>query len=465
MTSLMLSASLLLAGCGAAGTAVETETSGAQEQTAETEQSADARLWDGEQTELHVVFPGGTSAPADLEVVEAGINEVVAQYMDATVKLDILEWGVFTDQQKLMLSSGEDVALIFTFDSSRNYASSNQVMDITELCETYAGNAVEALGKYADACRIDGRLYGLPTYHEYTSSSGLVARTDLLEELGVDPESVETWDDIEEILAKAKEAYPDRNIIGPVEVGAGTMDYYNEGKFDILTEGIAVRVDGDGTEVLNYYDTPEFMELAQKAYDWNQKGYFMPDATTVTDTRQALLSAGNLFGYIGPIHPGTATQELKNSGVEVTALAVNPKVLSTSKVSNAQYMVPTGCKTPEKAVKLLDIMLTNPDVANLLMYGVEGSDYVIKDAEQNIVGYPEGITSSNVGWNNETWVAGNGFLAYVWESDPADIWQQYGEFNASATTSPLYGFTFDTTNVKTEITAITNVMLLFTAEF
>mgnify|MGYP000287861409 FL=1 len=45
-------------------------------------------------------------------------------------------------------------------------------------------------------------------------------------------------------------------------------------------------------------------------------------------------------------------------------------------------MVPTGCSTPEKAVKLLDIMLTNKDMANLLMYGVEGSDYVIKDEAQ-----------------------------------------------------------------------------------
>ena len=36
----------------------------------------------------------------------------------------------------------------------------------------------------------------------------------------------------------------------------------------------------------------------------------MADATTVTDTRQDLLAAGNTFGYIGQIHPGTATQEL-----------------------------------------------------------------------------------------------------------------------------------------------------------
>lgn len=468
-TSLMLSAALLFAGCGSAGenqnTAVATEdTVSAETQAGGTDTSSgDEKLRDGKQTQLRVVFPGGTSSPADLEAVEAGINEIICGYMDATVKLEILEWGVFSDQQKLMLSSGEDIALMFTFDSTRNYAATNQVRDITDLCNTYAADALEELGIYAQACQIDGKYYGLPTFHEYTKDSGLVCRTDILEELGIDPLNAKTWDDIENVLAKVKEAHPEMNVLSPVEVGSGVLDYYIEGKFDVLTDGVGVRMTEDGSKVLSIYDTPEFMELAKLAYDWNQKGYFMADATTVTDTRQDLLAAGNTFGYIGQIHPGTATQELKNSGVKVTTIPVGEKALTTGNVNFAQYMVPTGCSTPEKAVKLLDLMLTDKEISNLLMYGVEGKDYIVKDEAAGVVGYPEGVDSSNVGWNNETWLAGNGALAYAWESDSADIWKQYEEFNASAVPSPLYGFTFDTTNVKTEITAITNVIKKYKA--
>ena len=68
-----------------------------------------------------------------------------------------------------------------------------------------------------------------------------------------------------------------------------------------------------------------------------------------------------------------------------------------------------------------------------------------------------------MGWNNETWLAGNGSLAYVWESDEPGIWDTYKEFNDSAKVSPLYGFSFDTQNVKTEITAITNVITKYKA--
>lgn len=437
------------------------ETNVSTENNDESVDGGDDKLFDGEVSKLKVVFPGGVSSPASLEAVEEQMNEIISQHMDAEIDLEILEWGVFSDQQNLMLSSGEEAALIFTFDSSVNYASSNQVLDITDLSQEYAQDALDMFSKYVEACKIDGRLYGFPTFHEYTKSAGLVSRTDILEELSIDPDSVKTWEDIEGVLAKVKEQYPDMNILSPVEVGSGVLDYYNEGKFDVLIDGVGIRVDNgdsDDIEILNLYDTPEFMELANLAYDWNEKGYFMADATTVTDTRQSLLAAGNTFGYIGQIHPGTATQELKNSGVEVTTIPVNNKVLTTGNVNFAQYMVPIGCSTPEKAVKLLDIMLTNEDMANLLMYGIEGADYVIKDAENNIVGYPEGVDSSNVGWNNETWLSGNAALAHVWESDSPSIWEEYLEFNDSAIVSPLYGFTYDTENVKTEITAITNVI-------
>lgn len=469
--SVLLMASLLFTGCGSAdGTQATTSKgdqskdkadNGTSDQTAA--QQEDKALFDGRKSILKVVFPGGTSSPADLQAVEEGVNEIIGKQMDAVVSFDILEWGVFSDQQKLMLSSGEDAALMFTFDSSKNYASTNQVKDITDLCNLYAKDALALLGIYAEACRIDGKYYGLPTFHEYTKNSGLICRTDILKELNIDPASVKTWDDIEKVLAAVKKAHPDMNILCPVEVGSGVLDYYNEGKFDVLTDGVGVRIKSDGSEVLSIYSSPEFMELAELAYDWNQKGYFMADATTVTDTRQDLLAAGNTFGYIGQIHPGTATQELKNAGVQVTTLAVGVKALTTANVNFAQYMVPTSCSAPEKAVKLLDLMLTNKDMANLLMYGVEGKDYVFKDKAKGIVGYPDGVNSSNVGWNNETWLAGNGSLAYVWESDPADIWKQYEEFNASAVTSPLYGFSFDPANVKTEITAITNVISKYKA--
>lgn len=420
-------------------------------------EDVDAVLKDGNVVTLKVAFPGGTGAPASEEKVEAAINEIIADYMDAEIDFEILEWGVFTDQQSMILSAAEDYGLVFTFSGTSTYAATNQVLDITELAAKYAPNASAEFEKFLPACMINGKLYGFPTFHEYSYYGGLEACTSILEELNIDPASIKTWDDVEGLLALVKEKHPDMNILICAD-GNMLNQYYNVGVFDEITDGVAIYADDEETKVINMYDTPEYQKLAEVAYDWNNKGYIIPDATTYTETRQELLAAGNSFGFIGRVHPGSVTQELKNSGVQMTVMPICTDIVRTGGVNFAQYMIPVGCKNPEKAMKLLDLMYTNEDIINLLSYGIEGEDYEIKDAENRVVGYPEGVDQSNVGWNNETWLVGNGVKGYVWESDPVDIWQQYEELNNSSAISPLYGFTFSTENVKPEITAISNVL-------
>ena len=464
-----------LAGCGSTGdTGTAADTEPAAEQTdsgqgtdagvdAATESDAasetDSVLKDGNLVTLKVVCPGGTASPGSKGEVEAAINEIIAPYMDAQIEFEFLEWGVFQEQKNLILSSGEDYSLVFTFDSSRNYAMSHQVLDITDLLPVYAPGLTEEMGTYFDACKIGGRLYGVPTFHEYASRHGITGMTSVLNELSIDPESIQSWEDVDAMLAKVHEAHPEMNCLVPVDTNMILSGAWSNASISKIIDGVGVYAEGDPLDVVNIYATPEYMEeVAKRAYDWNQKGYVIADASTIPEARQELLAAGNSFAFCGGIHPGTKTQEAKNAGVDVTTMPIDRAVLNTSSVDFAQYMVPTACSTPEKAVKLLDLMYTDPDIVNLISYGIEGKDYEIKDAERNIIGYPEGVDSSNVGWNNETWLVGNGELGYVWETDDPDIWEQYRELNENSVKSCIFGFTFDPQNVKTQVTAIQNVI-------
>ncbi len=439
----------------------DVETSAAADTEADTSAAADTDsiLKDGNVVTLKVVCPSGIASPGSKQEVEAAINEIIAPYVDAEIEFEFLEWGVYQEQKNLILSSGEDYALVFTYDSSRNYATSHQVLDITDLLQTYAPGLTEIMGNYFDACKIGGRMYGVPTFHEYASRHGITGMTSVLNELSIDPESIKTWDDVDEMLAEVHEAYPDMNCLIPVDGNMIISDGWSRAKFSTIIEGVGVYADGDPLNVVNIYATPEYMdEVAKRTYEWNQKGYVIADASTIPETRQELLAAGNSFAFCGGIHPGTKTQEAKNAGVDVTTMPIDRPVLNTSSVDFAQYMVPTACSSPEKAVKLLDLMYTNPDIVNLISYGIEGKDYEIKDAEKNIIGYPEGVDASSVGWNNETWLVGNGALGYVWETDDPDIWEQYKDLNENSVKSCIFGFTFDPENVKTQVTAIQNVV-------
>lgn len=459
-----LAGSMLLTGCGSSGNDVADSKPADSEQSDQAQEAAaadekDPVLFDGEDSEILMYFPGANSNPASLAEVESALNEILSTRMDGHLKIQILEWGVCADQYNLMLSSGEDVSLIFSPSGRyRTYASKGQIQPITDIYEKYIPTAVAEMGKYIDACYYGEDLYGLPTFRNMAQGTGFICRKDILEETGISIDSVQTWEDVEKIMEAVKEKHPEMDILCNGLAKNGILDGVTATAFDEIQSGVGQIFGGDGTKVVNIYETEEFREICDLAYDWNQKGYFMSDATTNADTRGSLVAAGNTFGYIvGTMYPSFLTQETTSCGYEMVGAYIGDPVLTTYNAGAHQWLVPTACKTPEKALTVLEMLYSDPVAQNLFYYGIEGKDYEIKDEANGLIGYPEGVDSTNVGWTNQTWITGNGSIAYVWETEDANVWNDLKEFNDSAVLSPMYGFTYDSSNVTNEITAITNV--------
>lgn len=160
----------------------------------------------------------------------------------------------------------------------------------------------------------------------------------------------------------------------PSDLNNGCFANYVKGEFDVVTSGVGVDIDddaSDGITVINTYDTEKYKEMAEKAYDWNQKGYFMPDSTTNTTTRQDLFRANTAFSYYGSQHPGTATQETMNSGKEIVSIPIGRSTISTSSVNFCQWAIPAQCENPKKALAVLNLLYSDSDFQNLFRYGIE----------------------------------------------------------------------------------------------
>ena len=94
-------------------------------------------------------------------------------------------------------------------------------------------------------------------------------------------------------------------------------------------------------------------------------------------------------------------------------------------------------------MKFLEKMYIDPEVANLLAWGIEGKHYQIIDEENGIIDYPEGVDASNIGYNlNLGWVFGNQFLDYIWNGDSPTLWEETDEFNKNAQASDAFGFSY-----------------------
>lgn len=108
-------------------------------------------------------------------------------------------------------------------------------------------------------------------------------------------------------------------------------------------------------------------------------------------------------------------------------------------------------------MQVLNEMYTNPDVANLLIYGIEGKYYEVVDEENDLIDYPEGVTSDSLGWTITAWHFPNELIAHKWVTDGAGIWDETRAFNEACHPSQAKGFVWDSSNVTNEIVACTTV--------
>lgn len=430
---------------------------GKNEETSSSEKSV---LKDGEMSELVVTFPSITSSQSQIEKVEKKLNEIIAPKIDATVKIQQVEWGTMQDQYNLMLSSGDDVDLMFSIAQASNYQSRGQITPLDDLLKEYAPTVYEENKQYWPALTIEDEIYGIPTFCDHYNNVGLVCRTDILEEMGVEPESKITQEELNDLLARVKEKYPDMYMLTMAD-DAGTICKYYPYVMDAasLESGAGVIEKEDGTlEAVNMYATDEYREMAEQAYEWQQKGYIVPDVNTTEAWGDFSVDEGNVFGYLASVKPGYNVEKAIGHDHEMSQLYVKESRMGTGNVKAFQWVIPTNSDTPEKAMAFFEMMYTTPEIMNLFCYGIEGEDYEILDAEKGIAGYGETVTADTDGWKAECYMMGNSKIAHVWDGNPENYWELLEESNNEAIVSPIFGFVFDTANVRNEITAIANVI-------
>ena len=130
--------------------------------------------------------------------------------------------------------------------------------------------------------------------------------------------------------------------------------------------------------------------------------------------------------------------------------------ISSTSVASMPWTIPISAQHKEAAMKFLNECYTNADIANLLAWGIEGTHYKIGD--DGLATYADGVDASNSGWNHSMgWMMPNQFLTHVWEGNDPDLWTEMKEFNTNAKVSKASGFSFDSTNVANELTAVQNV--------
>jgi putative aldouronate transport system substrate-binding protein len=187
----------------------------------------------------------------------------------------------------------------------------------------------------------------------------------------------------------------------------------------------------------------------------------MKNPGTNTETGGNLVKSNVGFSYLSPLKPGIDSQESKNTQMPMVSASLGEPVSTTFGVTTMMWGIPQSSKIPEDAMKFLNLMYQDKELVNLLSWGIEGKHY--EKVSETLVKYPEGVDATNNGYNlNMNFAMGNSFLSYIFEGNDPELWNQMDDFNKSAIKSKALGFNFDSSPVKTEVTAVTNVVNKYT---
>lgn len=404
------------------------------------------------------------NVPDDTSDVEEAINQITREKIGVEVHLMPLSISDYQQQVSLAVQNGE-IDLFHTIGDFGNDVSSEMCYDITDIIDTCAPEAKALMeDEWLATTTKDGRLYGIPTLKPFALQPMLIYRTDIAEELNLDMESVTSAEDLTEIFAQVKEAYPEMTPLAPVTQGdSGLTRWIPEIDWlgDSYSNPTGV-LQGDSLTVQSFYDLPDFEKYTSLVRDWYENGYIMMDAATTTSAAAELMSSGNYFAYSASYsYPlaDTAAALSAPSGYEVGAIALGDAYLDTSAINSVTQVVASTSENPEAALKFLNLTYTDEDVINTMLYGIEGVDYVKND--DGTVSYPEGQDSTTVPYTAQLscGVLGNFFIQWPLEgsgSEESLEWED--EQNHNAASSPAMGFGFDTSEVQTQYTAVSNVI-------
>lgn len=404
---------------------------------------------------VKILAPGDASTDDCAKISEAA-SKITEEKFNTKVELTRVGFGSYDQQVNLTLASSEKLDLMYEYCGNVTSAiSSGQIVPITDYLDSYGSDMKSQISDSDWKCvTFNGDIYGVPANKEKATGWGFAMNKEMADATGIDYSSIKTEEELEPLLEKVKEMYPD---VYPIVSNNGSMSLMTD-QDDLGGDiGSLESASGDNTTVINYYGTDEYMNEMKLRYDWAQKGLLMPDASTSTENANSLIGAGKGFGRFTNTKPGIEKEMEKEVGKEVVVLEMVKSYTTTTRVDIVWY-VPHNSEKPERAVQVLNEIYTNPDLANLFINGLEGKHYEFVDKEKGIVNYPEGVNASNTGYTSLPWAWPNETISYIWEGLDSDIWDQIQEFNKDATVSPAKGFAWDNTEVQNEVTACANVV-------
>lgn len=460
LLAVMMLASLLAACGGSGSTETKPAANAAGDPKADAAAPAEAPVIDfnEEPYEVSIQFISLFEENKDLEAVEAALNEITLEKINCTVDIVPLFIGDMGTTTSLGVAGDEKldivgVGLTTPMDSMVN---DELLLPLDDLLAERGQGALAVTEHVAAAQKINGVTYAVSGYPYAAMAGGFVYNKTMADEYGIEMHDMMTMEEYTAVAEILKEhgvyftSFGSGSTISYKFYNGG--DYFgNNGSFGAILDPV------NSTEIINPFDSPEFRTYYKTVKEWFDKGYTPADQLTDTTTVQEYFGQGKIFGTATNYTVNQITSWQSND-FEVGIVQNSEATISTSGAIEFMLGIAANCKRPDKAMDLINLIYSDPEVANLIQYGVEGLDYVQVEGTENVITFEGTNNADHNGYYTVFSHFGDPLSLKIVAPLTDSYYEDLKAFENSAKYSKTFGYFFDGTDYGAEAGAIASIL-------
>ena len=381
-------------------------------------------------------------------------NKILVRRANAKLKITYIGWGNYSQKMAVINSSGAHYDLAKADNYSVN-AQRGVYADLTKLLPKYAAKAYHQLDPaYVKGNTIDGKLYALPVNGNVYGTQVIAFNQRLVKKYGLDISHVHSYAALAPVLKAFHKKAP-KTVAFAVGKGFKVESNFDYPLGNTLPFAVDVSAGGNHRKIVNQYDSPQMRANLQALHRYYLAGYVPRDATT--SNTNFPINELNWFARqetVGPYDYGDLALNYAAGGTDrIVSKTITTPLKSVSQLQVFNWVVGRGSKHQALAVKVLGLLQTDRALLNGLVWGQSGVDY--HKTGTNTISLTAQYSSQN---QMAPWMTGNNANLYTTDQVTTKMLKHRDQTIKQAVSSPLLGFTPDTSAVKTEIAAIQTIM-------
>lgn len=383
-----------------------------------------------------------------IDEVYVKANEIIKEKIGAEVDFKATSMGEYQQKIALVLATREECDVFWTsswLNSFTDNVHRDALLDITDLLPKYAPETYAGIKEdYWKAAMVDNRIYAVLNKQIFARQSVFFVDKAFVEENNIDISNVNSTVSMmpvyDQIVATGINPQEKSVVCTPSGIEWTNSVMQEKGWQTPVNTNVPGAVD-ENCNVFNQFKTSEFKEYVEFCRALYNKGYINNRVIDGQITNDNYITAS-----AGTYKPGAGDAEgAAFMRKPIIQIPYGKALLSTESLTATMTGISSFSKNPEKSMQFIELLNSDKDLFNVLSHGIEGRDYE-KIGENKIKKLDGALYSESFNW-----VFGNVFNGYLTPEMPDDCWEKEEAFNDGGEVSPILGFTFDPSNVTTEI--------------